>query len=61
MFVNWIYNVESRTSLTSFLRVSKNNYISASIGQMVDEKYVIHHIEVVMLERDLAVHCRIKI
>lgn len=61
MFENWIYNVKGRTSLTSFPGFRENNFISASVGQKMDEKFVVCHLEVLMLERDLAVHCRIKI
>lgn len=41
-----------------FPRLSKNDRITASIGQMGDERFIVHPIEVVILGRDLAVHCR---
>lgn len=61
MFENWIYSVKGRTSLTWFPGFRENNFISASVGPKIDEKCVGCHREVLMLEMDLAVHCRIKI
>lgn len=53
MFGNWIYNVKGRTSLTWFLGFCKNSFMLAPVGQMVDEKFVVCHLEVLMLARGL--------
>lgn len=53
-----VHEVSLQYKRQNLVEFSKNNGMTASVGQMVDEKFIVHHLEVVMLERDLAGHCR---
>lgn len=51
MFVKWISGVKGRILYPCFAKLSKSICITADVGQLVEEKWIIHHVEVAILER----------
>lgn len=56
MIVKWISSVKGRILYACFAKLSKDICITAEIGQMEEEKLIIHHSEVAILERELGVN-----